>query len=108
MEVHRQTCQACGCRQMRNLLYRETGQKDKVFVQCTSCDALVARYVLAQRGYYHHGRGFESYLRSLNRGGHFESAKELKNDFEEVSENSQEEFQRVMDLLEKEGKRPDS
>ncbi|MBF0169983.1 MAG: hypothetical protein HQK87_02665, partial [Nitrospinae bacterium] len=63
MELHRQTCQACGSRAMRITLVREAGETDKVFVKCADCGGFVARYTIAQRGYYHHGKGFESYLR---------------------------------------------
>ena len=84
MEIHRQTCQKCGSRKLRNILVRADGSPDKVFVQCRGCKDLVARYIIAQQGYYHHGKGFESYLRGLNRGGYFESGKDMQAQFEEA------------------------
>lgn len=83
MEVHRQTCQNCGSRKLRNLLVRASGEPDKVFVQCHECQNLVARYIISHDGYYHHGKGFESYLRGLTRGsGEMMSGKHLKKEFE--------------------------
>lgn len=104
MEVHRQTCQKCGSRKLRNIIARMEGENDKVFVQCTNCKALVARYVIAQRGYYHHGKGFESYLKGLNRGGYFESSKDFQNDFWELQENAVKQFETVLEELKKLGK----
>ncbi len=69
MEVHRQTCQKCGSRKLKNILAREPGEPDRVFVQCHDCNELVARYIIGQGGYYHYGKGFESYIRGLSRGG---------------------------------------
>ncbi len=104
MEVHRQTCQECGGRVMRNILCRDAGQFDKVYVQCAGCKGLVARYVIGQRGYYHHGKGYESYLRGLNRGGHFDSGKNLTDQFQETIDSANAEFERVLETLDQEGK----
>jgi len=96
LEIHRQTCQKCGCRNMRNLLVREPGESDKVYIQCIECDELVARYVIAPHGYYHHGKGFESYLRGLVRGGDLASAQDLQNEFENIQEKCLKEFKKVL------------
>ena len=60
MEVHRQQCQHCGTFDARNILVRETGLPMTIYVRCTQCGELVARYKLSE--YYHHGMGVESYL----------------------------------------------
>ena len=104
MEVHRQTCQSCGSRKARNILVREEGVNDEVYVQCLDCRELVARYVIAQQGYYHHGKGFESYLRGLNRGGYFESGKDLNIEFERVREECLAEFEEALKKLKELGK----
>ena len=62
MQVNRQTCQACGSINVRNLLVRESDRPTIVYVRCGQCGELVASYELSN--YYHHGKGIESYLRS--------------------------------------------
>jgi len=104
MEIRRQTCQDCGSRTLRNLLVRQDGSLDKVYVQCLNCRTLVARYIITQQGYYHHGKGFESYLKGLNRGGHFESGKDIKTLFEKVKEECETEFEEVLKKLKELGK----
>ena len=100
MEVHRQTCQACKSRKLKNLLVRQPGERDMVFVQCHDCKSLVARYIVGSNGYYHHGKEFESYLRSLTRGGaEIMSGKNMKKDFEMVGSESLEKFEKVLRWL---------
>lgn len=84
---------------MRNILAREPGEPDKVFVQCCDCQQLVARYVIGQGGYYHHGKGFESYIRGLSRSGESMSAKNVKNEFETIKTKVLEKFEKVLELL---------
>jgi hypothetical protein len=100
MNVYRQTCHNCGTRRVRNILVREEGKGDEVYVQCDGCRELVARYVIAPQGYYHHGKDFESYLRGLKRGGHFDSGKDMDAQFEKVKEECVTEFQEVLKKLE--------
>ncbi len=102
MELHIQTCQFCGSKGVRNLLVRKHGEEDKVYVQCKRCRALVARYIIAHRGYYHHGKGFESYLRGLNRGGEVISPKDLREAFQKVEDYCLEEFEKITSQLEEE------
>lgn len=104
MEVHRQTCQNCGSRELKNIIVRDFETSDKVFVRCSQCKKLVARYIIAHGGYYHHEKGFESYLRGLNRGGSFMSGKSIKSEFEKITHQSLEEYERVIELLKQEGK----
>ena len=86
---------------MRNLLSRAVGESDKVFVQCVKCGGFVARYTIAQGGYYHHGKGFESYIRSLNRGGHYESTRDIQDGFSKLVESCENEFNEILGDIEK-------
>lgn len=84
MEVHRQTCQICGSRKVRNILIREPKTNDKVLVECMECRELVARYVIAKGGYYHHAKGYESYLRGLTRDGDFMNSRIMESDYLDI------------------------
>ena len=96
MDVLIQKCQNCGSRALRNILSREAAQN--VYVQCRDCGELVARYVLStNQGYFHAGRGFESFLRSMERGGGYVSGRDLQEKFDELSTNAQTEFESVVD-----------
>ncbi len=83
MEVLVQKCQNCGSTTLKNILFREPGEPDKVFVQCEECQLFVASYVLAPLGYYHHRRGYDSFLRSLYRSGDFLSGRNIQRMYEE-------------------------
>ncbi|MHC4943684.1 MAG: hypothetical protein ACYTG7_11765 [Planctomycetota bacterium] len=104
MEIHRQTCQKCKSRNVRNLIVREDGSSDKIYVQCMDCRKFVARYILTEQGYYHHGKDFESYLKGLERGGHFESGKDFREDFDKIKETCLAEFEEVLKRLKELGK----
>jgi len=93
---------------MRNLLAREPGEPDKVFVQCCDCKQLVARYKIGQGGYYHHGKGFESYIRGVSRGGEAMSGKNIMNEFETIKTKVLDKFEKVLQALEEGGKKDDS
>jgi len=90
MDVHIQKCQNCDSRNLRNILARENAQY--VYVQCRDCSHLVARYVIAPGGYFHEGKDYESFLRTLMVDGGFTSGRDLKSLFQEVSESSAEGF----------------
>lgn len=101
MEVHRQQCQKCGSRELVNYLVRESGTV--VYVSCHQCKHLVARYRLeGQSGYFHIGRGFDSFLRNLSLGEDLSSARELRRLFEETEEECLEEFKLVLKQYESE------
>ena len=51
MEVHVQKCQHCKSQNLKNIIYRESGEPDRVFVQCQNCQEFVASYVIAPLGY---------------------------------------------------------
>lgn len=99
MEVHVQQCQFCESRQVRDILVREEGEPDRVFVQCQKCDAFVASYVIAPLGYYHHGKGFESFLRGIYRSGEFMSGRRVKEKFQHRKDKEQERFGKALDAL---------
>jgi hypothetical protein len=62
MQVRWQRCHACDATQFEELLSGKSDGLPVVYVRCASCGALVARYELS--GYYRHGEGVESLLRS--------------------------------------------
>jgi hypothetical protein len=101
MEVHRQRCQSCGSLNLHNILAREPGQPTVIFVRCAACDELVARYVLS--GYYHHGKGIDSFLRSLG-SALAESGRDTLADFERVKKEAIEGYEAVLQRLKEEGK----
>ncbi|HJK98023.1 MAG TPA: hypothetical protein RMF84_12415 [Polyangiaceae bacterium LLY-WYZ-14_1] len=101
MEVHRQRCQACGSIDVRNLLVREDGRPQTVYVRCGACESLVARYVLSD--YYHHGKGLESWLRS--HGGEFaESGRRISDELAEAERAAVAGMDRAVDWLRAAGK----
>ncbi len=73
-------------------------------VQCGNCSRLVAVYTLTQKGYYHHEKGYVSYLRGLSRSGEVVSGKQLKEEFEATQHRNQELFAQVVEYLKKTGK----
>lgn len=99
MELNRQTCQKCGSVNMKNILIRQSGDNDMTYVFCADCDELVARYVIAYGGYYHHLKGFESYINSICRGGVFISAKNLKREYEDIQRDCQRMEKVIKDYL---------
>ncbi|WP_239923483.1 hypothetical protein [Agaribacterium haliotis] len=97
MEIHIQKCQQCKSRNLRNILVRD--EKQKVFVQCRDCDALVARYILTPGGYFHAGKGFESFLRSIERDGGLTSARNVDEQFHQAEDGTVEEFAELQQPL---------
>ncbi|MBT8189063.1 MAG: hypothetical protein KJO29_01440 [Bacteroidia bacterium] len=85
---------------MKNILSRKAGQADRVYVQCQDCNEFVASYKIAPLGYYHHGKGFESFLRGVHRSGEFMSGRRVKQLFEKRKSGAIESFQKVLKLLE--------
>ncbi len=96
MELHIQKCQTCGSRNLRNILVRD--EEQKVFVQCRDCESLVARYILNSGGYFHAGKGFESFLRSIERDGAISSARNIDEWFHSVEDSANREFEKIIDL----------
>jgi len=93
MEVHRQRCQNCESIDVRNILVRDLNQPTHVFVRCSTCKELVARYTLSD--YYHHGKGLESYLRAQGATGG-DSARQWLSEFEQTQRDSLEGYERAL------------
>jgi hypothetical protein len=81
---------------MRNNLYFCPGQRVRVYVQCVSCDAFVARYTL--RGYTSN-KSYESVLSRL-RETRLTSGKRTLRIVEGFEDSVAEEYERVLDLVE--------
>ena len=96
MEVHRQRCQSCGSLDVHNLLVREVGEPQTVYVRCAACGELVARYQLSD--YYHHGGGVESYLRT-HVGQVFASARQIAETLAQVQQNAFAGYERALEAL---------
>ncbi|MCG8326324.1 MAG: hypothetical protein MI974_01505 [Chitinophagales bacterium] len=83
------------------MLVRNPGDPDKVYVQCHNCKELVASYVIAPLGYYHHGKGYESFLRGVHRSGDFLSGRNINRLYEERKTEEMAQFQKVLEHLNK-------
>ncbi len=101
MEVHRQTCQDCGSIDVRNILVREEGRAQMVFVRCAKCGDLVARYRL--RDYYHHGKDVESFLRSHGAEAS-DSGRSHLDEFGRIQDEAQEGYEQALNYLREKGK----
>ena len=101
MEVSRQRCQACGSHDVRNILARDEGDRTIVFVRCSGCAQLVARYELS--AYYHHGKGLASYLRGAG-ASEEESGREWLAELRAVEEEALRGYEEVLQALAAAGK----
>ena len=99
MEIHIQKCQNCESINLKNILFREPGEPDKVYVQCHDCKEFVASYVISPMGYYHFGKGYESFLRGIHRSGGFMSGRRIKRLFLERKEREIEVFKEILEML---------
>jgi len=99
MEIRIQKCQHCNSTNLKNILYRESGEPDRVYVQCHDCQTFVASYVISPMGYYHNEKGYESFLRGVLRSGEFMSGRRLKRLFLERSEGEKAAFEDVIEKL---------
>ncbi len=72
-----------------------------IYVRCANCGELVARYELS--GYYHHGKGLESYLKSRGVDAS-ESGRQWLAQFNEVSEQAAVGYRDALEELQKAGK----
>lgn len=86
---------------MQNLLRHGERHPLTIYVRCGQCGALVARYKL--KGYYHHGKGFGSWLQRYQ-GISRESGRDLMGEFKEAQSSAVEEFAEVVEQLEEMGK----
>jgi hypothetical protein len=97
MEIRHQTCLACHSELLENIIVREAGRTQAVYVRCRNCQAFVARYIL--KDYYHHGRTLDSLLQST--GQTLESGREMLNEMKEREESAVAQFEKVMEALAK-------
>jgi len=96
MEIRPQTCLACHSETFENIIVRDAGRTQSIFVRCTQCRQFVARYIL--KDYYHHGRTLDSLLQST--GQTMESGREMLNELKEREETATEQFGRIVEALE--------
>ena len=89
---------------MRNLVVRNPGTHEKIYAQCENCKQLVARYILAEMGYYHHGKGVESFLKSVENSGDMYSGRDLLETFKNISEDENKNFEKIATTLHEMGK----
>lgn len=99
MEIHVQKCQHCFSNKLKNILFRESGEPDRVFIQCHDCQRFVASYTISPMGYYHHGKGFESFLRGVHRTGEFMSGRRVQRIFHERKVQEEAAFEDVLEKL---------
>ena len=101
MEIHRQQCQSCGSIDVRNILARDADVPMVVYVRCTQCGQLVARYKLSD--YYHHGKGVESFIRSLGATA-AESGRNVLDQFKRSQTESVEGYEKALRYLDEHDK----
>ena len=99
MEIHVQKCQKCMSNHLKNIIYREAGEPDRVFVQCQECQDFVASYVISPLGYFHNGKGYESFLRGVHRSGEFMSGRRVKQLFLNRKKEEQAAFDEIVEKL---------
>lgn len=99
MEVHVQKCQKCESTNLKNIIFRESGEPDRIYAQCHDCQDFVASYVIAPLGYFHNGKGFDSFLRGVNRSGEFMSGRRIKTLFLDRKNGEQAAFDDVIKKL---------
>ena len=96
MEVHLQKCHKCRSAAVNNLLVRDPGQPQTVYVRCDSCGEFIAQYRLGD--YLHHGKGIESWLRSQGSAA-TESGRDFLGEFERVKSIAIEGYRAAADKL---------
>ena len=85
---------------LKNILFREAGEPDRVYVQCHDCQRFVASYVISPMGYYHHGKGYESFIRGIHRSGEFMSGRRVQRLYMEKKDGELAAFEEVLKILE--------
>jgi len=101
MEIHRQRCQNCRSLDVRNILVRRQGDPVTVYVRCSGCGELVARYRLSD--YYHHGKGAESFFRSIGADAG-DSGRASLDSFNRAQEESLQGYREALESLREKGK----
>jgi hypothetical protein len=96
MEIRHQSCLACHSKTLENIIVREAGRTQAIYVRCATCHQFVARYLL--KDYYHHGRTLDSLLQST--GQSLESGREMLAEMKEREETAVRQFTKVIKTLE--------
>lgn len=104
MEVHIQKCQNCESINLKNIIYRKSGEPDRIYAQCHDCQEFVASYIISPLGYYHHGRGYKSFLRGILRSGEFMSGRNIKKLFLNRMNGEELAFKKVIEQLQQKNK----
>ena len=88
-------CPECHDTRMCNRFHFVQGRRPRVYVQCSSCGAFVARYTLER---YTSNKPYESLLDTL-RTHHGESAHHVMRQLEAFGQEVAEGFQRVREMI---------
>ena len=94
-KIKREHCPKCGSTKLENIFQVKTGEPVKVFVRCSKCKSFVARYTLKC---YTTNKTYESYLENMK--SESESGYKILNEIEFLSQEIEQEFNRVVDLIE--------
>lgn len=97
MEIRHQTCLTCHSETLENIIVRDAGRTETIFVRCAKCREFVARYIL--KDYYHHGRSLDSLLQS-NAANSADSGREMLSELKAREEIALEQYSKVMETLE--------
>ncbi|MDA7907924.1 hypothetical protein N9C66_00450 [Akkermansiaceae bacterium] len=95
MEIRHQTCLSCHSQELENIIVRDAGRTQSIFVRCAKCHEFVARYILKE--YYHHGRTLDSLLQST--GQSVESGREMLHQFKEREGTAKAQFEKMIQNL---------
>lgn len=96
MELQIQSCPQCGSTQLKNILVREPGNMNKVYVLCASCEQPVSRYRLS--GYHYLGNPEVSFFRSFG-SSTIESGRAALSLAEDEQQAVHKEFQELVEKL---------
>lgn len=96
MEIRHQTCLACHSETLENIIIRDAGRTQTIFVRCAKCHEFVARYIL--KDYYHHGRNLDSLLQTTAQSA--ESGRSLLQELEEREKVARSQFDKIIEALE--------
>lgn len=99
MEIRHQTCLACHATTLENIIVRDAGKTESIYVRCTNCQEFVARYIL--KDYYHHGRTLDSLLQTTASNS-ADSGREILSTIKEREETAVAQFAKVLDALDEE------
>ncbi len=101
--VRYEHCTKCGSTDVKNLVHIRRGKPIRVYVKCAKCGAYVCRYTLRR---YTSDQPYESLLKILCKcEPHHQSARELLDMVETFTKSISDEFERLVQMAEKEDPR---